>query len=391
MIKKTKLKKGGKTFLEKTLGNIFEGSLVADNVYDNIKRKKGTELLNEYKLRKDIAQLDYEIAQGRKDHSDELNEKLKDRNFKYDKLNSQNLNYRLKLFGDILNSIWKGIGFIINKFKDFLILIPRYFVVIRDTIYGLINLIRGIIGVGQGAIVKVIILIILLILIIVGIASIFGNSSNSNSSILNKVSLNVFTTTETPSFTMKFNSILKSFIPESIIRQFNNINDRFNKILGKDIKATSINRKNRENINEGRYNGITNIKIENDNERIYSIIKPKEEQIIEIKLEDYKENNIDFNKIPNKIQKDILKNNNIIKIEFKLDKFKKNNNEIYRYLLKDKENNILENDKNIINKYNIKSKDVNSIIIKENEKNKYMFNFKNDKFVYPENIGTNIF
>jgi hypothetical protein len=399
MVKKTKIKKGGKTFLERRLG-LAEGSLVTDDVDDRIKSKKASALLDEYRLRRDVAQLDYDIAQNRKDHADDLNEKLKDRNFKYDKLNNENSNKKLKLLGDFINALGKSIGYIFDKFIYIITkLFPTYFVIARDTVFSLFSLIREYIGTGQGAIVKVLILVIIFVGVITGLVFLFGGSSGDQKSALNKTSLNVFTKTPTPSFTGTFNTAIKGFIPDSFTRHLNSINSRFNNILGKDIKATSVNRiardvvKDNDGRNDGRHNGITNIKIENDN-NIHSIIKPKDAIKISLDLNDYKDDNIDFYKLPVKVQNDLKKSYETTSINFNLKRIKNNkgeNNkgEIYKYEVDNINSDILENDKFIINKFNIISPDIDVVKIKEKDKKNYMFKFNGDKFVYPENIGTN--
>jgi len=401
MVKKTKITKGGKTFLERRLG-VAEGSLVTDDVYDNIKKKKASSLLDEYRLRKDVAQLDYDIAQNRKDHSDELYEKLKDRNFKYDKLKNEDNNKKLKLLGDFINALGRSIGYIFDKFLYLITkILPSYFVIARDTIYGLLSIIREFIGTGQGAIVKVLLLFIIIIGLVTGLVFLFGGSSSEEKSLLSKTNLNVFTKTPIPSFAGTFNTTIKGFIPDSFTRHLNSINSRFNKILGRDIKATSINKIAREVVkddngkSDGRYNEITNIKIENDDNNIHSIIKPKENQEILLNIDDYKGDDIDFNKLPNSIQKLLKTNNEKLLLKFQLDKVIKNKNknenenEIYRYKVID--NSILENDKFANNKFNIISPDADTAIIKEKDKHKFTFKFNGDKFVYPEDIGTKVF
>jgi len=392
MIKKTKIKKGGKTFIERRIG-LAEGSLVTDNIDDNIKKKKAVSLLNEYKLRKDIAQLDYDIAEKRTDHTDDLNEKLKDRNFKYDKLNNENSNKKLKLLGDFFNALGKSIGYIFDKFIYIITkLLPTYFIIARDTIFSLLSLIREFVGTGQGAIVKVLLLIIIFIGLVTGLVFLFGGSSGEQKSVLDKTSLNIFTKTPTPSFAGTFNTAIKGFIPNSFTRHLNNINSRFNKILGNDIKATSVNRivrdvvKDNNGRNDGRHNGITNIKIANDN-NIHSIIKPKDVITIPLDINDYKDDNIDFYKLPIYVQTDLKTSYKTTSINFNLKKIKNNKGEIYKYEVNNNNNNILENDKEINNKFNIISPDIDIVKIKEEDKKNYMFKFNGDNFVYPEDIG----
>lgn len=171
--------------------------------------------------------------------------------------------------------------------------------------------------------------------------------------------------------------------------------------MGNDIKATSVNRiardvvKDNDGRNDGRHNGITNIKIENDN-NIHSIIKPKDTIKIPLDLNDYKDDNIDFYKLPLEVQNDLKKSYETTSIDFNLKKIKKNKGEInkyeveiYKYEVDNKNSDILENDKFIINKFNIISPDIDVVKIKEKDKKKYMFKFNGDNFVYPENIGTN--
>ena len=113
--------------LEKLTGKTYDGSFVADNISDNIKRHKEQALLDEYKLRKEIAEKNYDIKKAKKYSIDKLDELQKDRDFKYNKLRSNNFFQYVKILGNILNGFGRIItkfsiffGFCLNKFRDFI-------------------------------------------------------------------------------------------------------------------------------------------------------------------------------------------------------------------------------------------------------------------------------
>ena len=101
---------------------------------------------------------------------------------------------------------------------------------------------------------------------------------------------------------------------------------------------------------------------------------------------------IDFNKLPETI-KNYYKNyyKNHYDISFELKEINQNNYSVYS--LKVNDNSFLENDNSSINHFKIKSIDIKPVIINEKNKHKYMFDYdyKENKFVYPENIGTDNF
>ena len=112
--------------------------------------------------------------------------------------------------------------------------------------------------------------------------------------------------------------------------------------------------------------------------------KPKEVIKIQLDLNDYKDDNIDFYKLPVEVQNDLKTSYKTTSIDFNLKKIKNNkgennkdeNNkgEIYKYEVDNKNSDILENDKFIINKFNIISPDIDVVKIKEKDKKNICLN-----------------
>ena len=117
MRKKTKLTKGGKTFLEKLTGKVYEGPYISDNIYNSFINKKQNILLDEYKTRKELAEKDLELITAKKNNADNLLELQRDRNFKYDKLNSNNFFHRVNTYGSIFKAICAFFAYLIDKLK----------------------------------------------------------------------------------------------------------------------------------------------------------------------------------------------------------------------------------------------------------------------------------
>jgi hypothetical protein len=407
MVKKPKQKKGGKTFVEKLLGKTIEGPFIADDINYNIKKGRSVALKEEYKLRKELADEDYKLAENKLKNEEDKNQKIADRDFKYNKLNQDNFNFKLRLFWDFLITIASAIKDSIAKFFNFLmktfgtVIIPGgkaifdIFIKIFMAIVELFNL-------GQGAIIKLLVLIVI-IGICVGIGFMLFSPSSGGTSInkvADKTSLDVFVKMDQPSLLSGFSGSLNNLVPDSYKIQFTSFKNMINRAIGNDIVAKSINNKPREDIkNEGRYNGVTNIRIDNSS-RIYSILQPKE-KLWEIKLNDYE--NIDFHKIPDEVKVDILKtkanrsfvdgdiNNYQLKYKFNVGTVvnNTNNGEVKKYRYELNTDNIpIKIDNNLINNFDIKEIKIDPITITnkdiDRDKDKLMFSFNNGKFTYPK-------
>jgi len=306
MIKKTNKIKGGKTFIEKLVGTNFDGPFVADNIYDRVKKGKAIDTREEFKLRKELADDEYKIAENKFKNRGKDIQLEADRNFKYDKLSQDNFNVKLKIFINLIGNLISGfkknvIDTIINFFNK--ILYPIISKII-EIFFKLFEILISLFELGDGAIVKIICLIVI-IAICIGLGFYFfspaAGGGGGLSSATNKNNMDIFVKTPEPSFLASIPQI----IPDKYMIQFTSFKNYINKALGNDLLAKSINSIKRDTTNEGSYNGITNIRID-DGSNIYSLLKPKD-QIWEIKLNDFKDTNIDFHKLPDDVKIDILK------------------------------------------------------------------------------------
>jgi len=408
MVKKPNLKKGGKTFVEKLLGTTVEGPFIADDIDYNIKKGRSVALKEEYKLRKELADEDYKIAENKLNNEEDKNQKIADRDFKYKKLNDDNFKFKLQLFWNFIVTLVSGFLNIFAKFFNFIrettssVIIPGGKAVF-DILIKIGFFIAELFNVGEGAIVKLIVLIVI-IGICIGIGFMLFSPSAGGTNINNvtdKTSLDVFVKMEQPSFLGSFTSSINNLVPDSYKIQFTSFKNLINKAFGNDIVAKSINNKPREDIkDEGRYNGVTNVRID-DSSRIYSILQPKNKPW-EINLNDYE--NIDFHKLPEEVKTDILKTKNNRDFVEDFDNYKlkynfqsktvtnmTNNGEVkrYRYEL-DATNTPIKPDNNLINNFTINEVKIDPITITdkdiERDKAKLMFSYENGKFIYPQVI-----
>ena len=115
MIKKTKRikTKGGRTTLEKIIGVESEGPFISDNIAQRVEKYQGTNLKEEYKLRKDLAEENYKIVNEQFENEGDKIEKIQDRRFKYNKLHSDDFFRKFALFlgaiGSTLKEVFKYI------------------------------------------------------------------------------------------------------------------------------------------------------------------------------------------------------------------------------------------------------------------------------------------
>jgi hypothetical protein len=375
MVKKTKLKKGGRTFLEKLTGKYYEGTALADNINENIKNKKASALLEEYKLRKNIAEDDFKIATAKFKQEEDTLQLEADRRFKYDKLKLQNFNILSKIAIALVGYIGNLIKYITSIFFKIFDYVPIFI----NTIRYIIEIIPKYLDIGKGAVVKLLLLLLLLALIIYALVSMFQKKPSST--INNNMSSKTFSIfPENGSFNNLLGSFIKDAIPSTYRVELNSIINRVNLAVGNDIKANAIDTKNRETITDGRYNGITHIKQSKDDNNTYITSKPNDFELV-LNIDDYTDKDIDFNKLPQQIKEKI-------KANFRADSILKFTSDIknnkYRYRISP--NNYIYMNDDIINQFDIKNIESEPIRINKKDRNKYMFEFTN-KFQYPNIAG----
>ena len=410
MVKKTKLRKikGGKTTLEKILPKgivAVEGPLIPENISQRVKLKhEGPDLEKEYRERKEIADIDYKLITDDYENEDERNRKKADRDFKYKKLHKDDFFRKLKLFfvviqvfvlrvlGKIVEYVFKIVTFILSFGANVGKAVGSGVATTGTTT-------SKVLSTGKGAIIKFILLLIF-IAIIIGLVTTFtgnkGSSSLANANINNINNLDLVVSTKKLGFLSDVSNTFNSLIPDKYKVQFTSFRNQINVAMGNDILANSIENQPRESIKEGRYNGITNIKKNTDDVNIYNIFKPKD-KTISINLDEYKDSDIDFYKLPESVRNEIINknkqfiqgtNNNIYNINFFNRQILSGDGKMnYKYIV-DTNNNIpIKTDPSVNNHFIIETKPINPIKITEKDiqtnRTKYMFTYSNNNFNYP--------
>ena len=406
MVKKTKLRKikGGKTTLEKLFPVLsVEGPFIPENVDQRVKLKhEGPDLEKEYRERKEIADIDYKLANNEYENEDEKNRKKADRDFKYNKLHKDDIFRKLKLFVLVIHVF---VVRVLGKVIEYVFKIATFILSFGASIgKALGNGVAAtgtttskVLSIGKGAIIKFLLLLLFIALIIGLTTNLFGNKGSPSLALANNNSnnkLDFMVNSKQTGFLSDFSNTLNSIIPDKYKIQFTSFRNSINKAMGNDIIANSIDNQPRESINEGRYNGITNIKKKSDDVNIYNIFKPKDKSI-SINLDEYKDSDIDFYKLPEGVRKEIITKNktfmqgNTFKIDF-------NNKQVlagdgkttYKYEINKTNNNIpIKTDPSIYNHFIIESNPINPIRITEKDiqknRNNYMFTYKDGNFNYP--------
>jgi len=401
MNKKTRKIKGGRTTLENIIGLSDEGPLITENLYQRVKKHKGTDLKDEYKMRKEIKDAEYKIAHDEFKDEEERNFVLADKQFKYNKLHKDDFMNKMKLIVYSIGGIFKFFGELIPKLintaKDIGLKIGS---MVGNGAFNTYKGALGIFDIGRGAVVKFLLLLLFIALIIGAAFGFSGNRGGGNmSGARNNNNFKLLVSQKDNSIFGQLTSSLDSMIPDAYKIQFTGFRNSFNKMVGNDTVANLIDNQPRETINTGRYNGITNVKKNNDNERIYNIFRPSNKTLT-IDLDSYKETDIDFYKLPKGVQDDILNIENGIKLNKIGDNNKYEFNfivktakttdgrEKYKYEMNSNATIPIETDRTLQNYFNIISKPINPISItqKDYEKNRnnLMFNFVDNKFEYPK-------
>jgi len=283
---------GGESLLDKITGKV-EGSLITDNIENAVILKKKEELIDEYKRRKENAEkraLDTKLAY------DELEKNLqleRDRNLKRNELDFKKSDATIKNIGSSIR--WSG-----DKIANIAMFLFSYLGKLFIT--GLKYLGKFVIALSKSnsPVIKTICLIIVIMIILALIFSILGLTKPANKFDFKKpTSTDIFKQTKLPNMSDYMNINNFSF------DNFNIFKNYFNRMFGNDTIGDSVDNQLRETINNGRWDGIYNIKKNDDEYNIYSIIKPSD-LTFNIDINNYP--NSDYFKLPKNVRESIYTN-----------------------------------------------------------------------------------
>jgi len=304
MTKKTK-RGGYMDFINKN------GIYIADDIDYNIRQGKKDDLIKKYEDYLTEANENVKRAKEekeRRDKDEELENEKSRLNQVATELKRKAKEYHLKQYELIVR--------IIQSFFEFLF---KYGFEIVKIVYDLIKQGRGLItsigsgclkllDLGEGVIVKTIVLIVIIVLIFFGVSGFFNPNSNelNNAISTNRSTSSFIRTSASPSYFSFLSKNFENLIPTQFRISFNSFRNNFNKIVGNDLLEKVG--KERQEISNGRIDGIYHIKKENEN-RVYTTLKPKD---IEINLGNIKNfSNMDYHKLPQKVQELYTTDNNI--------------------------------------------------------------------------------
>jgi len=298
-----KKKKGGNTIISNIIGD-KPGYFITENLEEEVDKGNKEVILTKYKINKEDAEEDY-LKKERIKNGEEENTIKGFERFQ---------NFIIKIVGPFIYSIGNVLSYLINiLFKLFEIFWKIFLFIVKNltnlaTV--IINIFGGFVNLimkGRGVILVVVIFVLLIGLIIFFVVfkgqlpNLFEGKDimkNSNGQITVFKDIKQ----ETP-YTILSKQLMNLIpIPQEYYQQYSSLLNSFNSLFGKDIISSNIDTIDREEIIEGRYDGIFHIKkFEDTTDNIYSIVKPKE-ITISITADDLA--NSDYYKLPTKIREE---------------------------------------------------------------------------------------
>lgn len=392
---KKKTKRGGNMDFDINKKGIY----IADDIDYNIRQGKKDDLIKKYEGYLNEANENIKRAKEekeRRDKDEELeNEKSRLSQIKTELKRKAN-EFRFKQFQFFMKLIQNFIVFIFTN-------IVRFgnigFNLLKEALKFLTNVgsgFRKILDLGEGVIIKTIVLILIIVAIFFGVSGFFNPNGNeiNNAVSTNRNTSSFIQTSTSPSYFSFLSKNFDNLIPTQYKISFNSFRNNFNKIVGNDLLAkVGIER---EEISNGRIDGIYHIKKENE-DRVYTTLKPKEIKINLMDIKNYP--NMDYHKLPDKV-KELYATDNSISIPVKVNDnglfyyatdniYNSGDNEDIKTSLKSIDPNYLSPVIYIQNKNEFKLNKKKAIIFDDKDEDvwtKYnnIFNFNKGKYEYPE-------
>jgi hypothetical protein len=388
-------RKGGESLLENIIpikNANKKGIYIADDIEYNVRQGKKNELIKKYQ--DNLNEAKEEVIRERLRKNNELKEEenqiKKDVFLTKEKERTDKVKFFwITVIGNLFNFLFKILLLIIDLAK-----------IVKNFIINIGSGIKNAGNIGDGVIIKTLLLILLLIGMFFGFNYLFYKKELKNGDINSLVSTDkayssFLFKTETPSFFGNLSRSLLDNLPQEYKINYNIFKNKLNSFVGNDIYE--IIGKKRGIITDGINDGIYHIKKQGDSGNTYSTLKPNDITIeLNDKLSILKDENIDYNKLPDKIKEDYPIKSIIIPVILKndmwyynIDKEKyfdgttdiKSTNPLYNNLFKGTEMaNEFKFNKIKALIYNNKNVSKNNI---DN-----MFNYINSKYIYPDIIKT---
>jgi hypothetical protein len=388
-------RKGGESLLENIIpikNANKKGIYIADDIEYNVRQGKKNELIKKYQ--DNLNEAKEEVIRERLRKNNELKEEenqiKKDVFLTKEKERTDKVKFFwITVIGNLFNFLFKILLLIIDLAK-----------IVKNFIINIGSGIKNAGNIGDGVIIKTLLLILFLIGMFFGFNYLFYKKELKNGDINSLVSTDkayssFLFKTETPSFFGNLSRSLLDNLPQEYKINYNIFKNKLNSFVGNDIYE--IIGKKRGIITDGINDGIYHIKKQGDSGNTYSTLKPNDITIeLNDKLSILKDENIDYNKLPDKIKEDYPIKSIIIPVILKndmwyynIDKEKyfdgttdiKSTNPLYNNLFKGTEMaNEFKFNKIKALIYNNKNVSKNNI---DN-----MFNYINSKYIYPDIIKT---
>lgn len=272
-----------------------EGRYIPDNIEQAVLSGRKTELIDEYRRKKDIAEKQAnETKQSYNERQKNLEieeerglEREKFQNKKY----SENIKIATGALNKTFNTFQSIISIIFNFFKE------AFFGVSKGISEFIITLSKS-----NSPVIKLICLAIIILAVIGLLFAAFGYASPNKFDFKNSTSMDIFTETKLPTMSSYISSGFTNIMPEKYRISFNSMYNNFQKAIGNDVIGNSIDNQLRETTNDGSWDDIYHLKKDGSN-YVFSIIKP-DKITFDVNINDYPDS--DYFKLPINVREKIF-------------------------------------------------------------------------------------
>lgn len=286
-----------------------EGKYIPENIEQEVLSGRKTNLIDKYRRKKDIAEkqaIETKQAYDERQKNLEIEEERNlQREIFHDKKTSENIKNAAVGFNWLFKILKSGIYELYKFIKE------AFFGVSKGFSEFIITLSKS-----NSPVIKLICLAIIILAVIGLLFAAFGYASPNKFDFKNSTSMDIFTETKLPTMSSYISSGFTNIMPEKYRISFNSMYNNFQKAMGNDVIGNSIDNQLRETTNDGSWDDIYHLKKNNEDKRVYSIIKPKDIPLnFDVNINDYPD--IDYFKLPKYVREKIFDPNssNLINIK----------------------------------------------------------------------------